>query len=105
MENLTEIEREKFEKAKKRVKDISGFYKHLMSYVLVNLFLISMKYFKLEQGEVFLEFSTFSVAFFWGMGLAFHAVSVFGTNVFLGNEWEEKKINELMKKNQNSKWE
>ncbi len=107
MENLTEIEKQKFERAKKRVKAISGFYKHLLSYMLVNLFLISMKYFKLEPGEEFLRFSTFSVAFFWGIGLAFHAISVFGSNVFLGQDWEEKKINELMNKNQNqsNKWE
>ncbi|MDR6967609.1 hypothetical protein J2X31_001621 [Flavobacterium arsenatis] len=105
MENLTEIERQKFERASKRVKAIAGFYKHLMSYILVNLFLISMKYFQLEAGETFLKFSTFSVAFFWGIGLAFHAVSVFGTNVFLGQDWEEKKINELMNKKQENKWE
>lgn len=105
MENLTEIEKQKFERVRKRVKAISGFYKHLISYVLVNLFLISMKYFKLEAGENFFEFSTFSVAFFWGIGLAFHAVSVFGTNVFLGNDWEERKINELMNKKQSNKWE
>lgn len=105
MENLTEIERQKFERASKRVKAIAGFYKHLMSYILVNLFLISLQYFKLEPGEAFFKFSTFSVAFFWGIGLAFHAVSTFGTNVFLGNDWEEKKINELMNKKQGNKWE
>ncbi|WP_026705800.1 2TM domain-containing protein [Flavobacterium soli] len=105
MENLTEIERQKFERARKRVKSIAGFYKHLMAYILVNLFLISMKYFKLDPGENFFEFSTFSTAFFWGIGLAFHAAGVFGTNVFLGNDWEEKKIDELMKKNQGNKWE
>lgn len=105
MENLTEIERQKFERAKKRVRAIAGFYKHLMSYILVNLVLISLQYFKLEPGEKFFEFSTFSVAFFWGIGLAFHAIGVFGTNVFLGHDWEEKKINELMNKNQGNKWE
>lgn len=105
MENLTELERQKFERAKKRVQAIAGFYKHLMSYVLVNLFLITLQYFKLEPGETFFEFSTFSVAFFWGIGLAFHALGVFGSNVFLGQDWEEKKINELMNRNQGNKWE
>lgn len=105
MENLTEIEKQRFERARKRVKAVAGFYKHLMVYILVNLFLISMKYFKLEPGERLLEFSTFSTAFFWGIGLAFHALSTFGANFFLGNDWEEKKINELMNKKQNNKWE
>ena len=107
MENLTEIEKQRFERAKKRIKAITGFYKHLIVYILVNLFLISMKYFKLEPGENFIEFSTFSTSFFWGLGLTFHAISVFGSNVFLGQDWEEKKINELMNRNQNksTKWE
>ncbi len=105
MENFNNIEQQKFERAKKRVKSIAGFYKHLMAYVLVNLFLLTLKYIKLEPGENFLEFSTLSTAFFWGIGLVFHALSVFGSNVFLGNDWEEKKIKELMDKNQGTKWE
>lgn len=105
MENLTELQRQKFEKAKKRVKAISGFYKHFMVYVLVNLFLISLKYFGLESGEKFFTFGTFSTAFFWGIGVAFHALSVFGPGFFLGNDWEEKKIREIMDKEKASKWE
>jgi len=105
MENLTEIEKHKFEKAKKRVKSIAGFYKHFMIYVLVNLFLISLKYFNLDPGEKFFDFSTFSTAFFWGIGVAFHALSVFGPGFFLGNDWEEKKIREIMEKEKSSKWE
>lgn len=105
MENLTDMERQKFEKAKKRVKSISGFYKHFMVYILVNLFLISLKYFNLNSNENFFTFSTFSTAFFWGIGVAFHALSVFGTGIFLGNDWEEKKIREIMEKGKSSKWE
>jgi len=105
MENLNFTEQQRFERAQKRVKKISGFYKHLMAYVLVNLFLITMQYFNLDKGENFLRFSTFSTAFFWGIGLTFHAVSVFGKNIFLGSNWEEKKIQEFMEKEKTSKWE
>lgn len=105
MENLNTIEQQKLERAKKRVKAIAGFYKHLMVYILVNLFLITLKYINLDKGEVFFEFSTFSTAFFWGIGLVFHAFGVFGTNVFLGQDWEERKINEIMEKEKKSKWE
>lgn len=105
MENLTELERQKFEKAKKRVQSISGFYKHLSAYILVNLFLIVIKAINLDPGEKFFEFSTFSTAFFWGIGLAFHALGVFGKNMFLGNDWEEKKIREIMEKEKTNKWE
>ena len=107
MERYLTPEQQKLERATKRVKAIKGFYKHLIAYVLVNTFLLTLKYFKLEKEEVFFEFSTFSTLFFWGIGLVFHAVSVFGKNVFLGQDWEEKKINEYMNnnKNQKTKWE
>lgn len=105
MENLSFTEQQRFERAQKRVKKISGFYKHLMVYVLVNLFLITLQFFNLDKGEKFFEFSTFSTAFFWGIGLAFHAMSVFGKNIFLGSNWEEKKIQEFMEKEKTSKWE
>ena len=51
------------------------------------------------------EFSNFSVAFFWGIGLAFNAAGVFGRNAFWGQNWEEKKIQELMDKDKSEKWE
>lgn len=105
MENLTERERQKYERAEKRVKEVSGFYKHLISYIIVNLFLIFKQYFDLKPGEEFFKFSTFSLAFFWGFGLAIHAASVFGKNVFLGGNWEERKINEIIEKEKTSKWE
>ncbi len=105
MENLTELEAQKYERAKKRVKALSDFYRHLLVYILVNLFLISLKYFKLDPGEKFFEFSTFATAFFWGIGLAFHALGVFGTGAFLGSNWEEKKIKEIMDKEKSTKWE
>ena len=105
MENLDMNEQLKFERAKKRIKSISGFYKHLAAYILVNLFLIAMKYFKLDPGENFFVFSTFSTAFFWGIGLAFHALSVFGNNVLFGKDWEDRKIREIMEKDKKQKWE
>ena len=105
MENLSFTEQQRFERAQKRVKKISGFYKHLMVYVLVNLFLITLQFFNLDKGEKFFEFSTFSTAFFWGIGLAFHAMSVFGKNIILGSNWEEKKIQEFMEKEKTNKWE
>ncbi len=62
--------------------------------------------FQQEENEEYFKFSTFSTLFFWGIGLAFHAINVFGKNIFLGSDWEEKKIKEFMDKNQNTtKWE
>ena len=106
MENLDNIEQLRMERARKRVKSIMGFYKHLTAYIVVNAILLAIKWFKLEPGEEFFDFSTFSTVIFWGIGLAFHAMGVFGTNAFLGSDWEERKIREIMnKEKQTNKWE
>ncbi|RZK61716.1 MAG: 2TM domain-containing protein [Pedobacter sp.] len=106
MENSVEEQR-RLDIATKKVQAMMGFYKHLAAYVIVNLFLIAAKWFTLDAGEEFFTFSTFSTAFFWGIGLVFHCAGVFGTNIFLGNNWEERKINEYMEreKNKSTKWE
>ena len=106
MENSFE-EQQRLDRATKKVQAILGFYKHLAAYILVNLFLIAAKWFTLDTGGEFYVFSTFSTAFFWGLGLAFHGVGVFGTTLFFGSNWEERKIKEYMDKNENTgnKWE
>ncbi|MCR5862856.1 2TM domain-containing protein [Flavobacterium sp. J372] len=99
-------EAQRLERARKKVQAIMGFYKHLAAYVIVNLFLIAMKWFNLDPGEEFFTFGTFSTAFFWGIGLVFHGVGVFGTNIFLGRNWEERKIQQYMEQEERkSKWE
>ncbi len=105
MERIKTSEEIRFEKATKRVNQIKGYYKHLITYILVNSALILIKYYHLEPQETFLEFSTFSTAFFWGIGLFFHTLNVFTKNIFLGPDWEEKKINQYMNQNKNTKWE
>jgi hypothetical protein len=38
--------------------------------------------------------------FGWGMGLAFHAIGTFG----YGKQWEEKKIQQILNKDKQTKW-
>ena len=105
MERLKSPEELKLERFTKKVQCIKRFYRHLIIYILVNLFLIFSKYVQLENDETFFEFATFSTAIFWGIGLVVHAFNVFGKNIFTGGDWEEKKINEYMNQNTNRKWE
>lgn len=100
-----QAERLRFQRASKRVKAIVGFYKHLAVYIIINAFLLALKYFNMEEDETFYVFGTFSTSFFWGIGLAFHAVSVFGPTIFLGPDWEERKIKEIMDRDKHNKWE
>lgn len=107
MERLKTPDEIRLDRITKKVQKIKGFYKHLAAYIIINVALIAIQFFKLDTGETFFKFSTFSTAFFWGIGLLFHAFNVFGKNMFFGEDWEEKKINELMNQNQNQnrKWE
>ncbi|MBS3992514.1 MAG: 2TM domain-containing protein [Bacteroidetes bacterium] len=84
-------------RAKKRVDRIKGFYKHLAIYIIINIFLLVLKYFKdYDFNDNFWRWETFNVVFFWGIGLAIHFINVFGFNFILGKKWEEQKIKELM---------
>jgi len=35
----------------------------------------------------------------------FHFLGVFGKNLFLGKDWENKKINEILEKEEKQNWE
>lgn len=97
---------ERYNFAYKRVKRIKGFYVHAIVYVLVNLFIIASSYSKSSfDTGFFLRWETFSTALFWGIGLLAHGLSVFGRNLFFGQNWEEKKIQQFMEKEKREKWE
>jgi hypothetical protein len=103
---LGESTDERYNIAFKRVKRIKGFYTHLLVFILVNAFIICGNYFgKRSENGVFWSWETFSTAFFWGIGLVAHGMSVFGRNIFFGDDWEEKKIQELIEKENKEKWE
>jgi len=92
------FEEERFLQAQKKVKAIKGFYWHLFWYLAVNIFLWVSLYSNLDTDENFFQFGSFAVAFFWGIGLFFHWLSVFGKNIFFSKDWEKRKIQELMER-------
>jgi hypothetical protein len=85
-----------YERAKKRVEQLKGFYGNLISYCCVIPILI------------IINLSTTSFQWFWfpmlgwGMGLTFHGLETFG----YGKNWEEKKIREILEKEnkEQTKW-
>ncbi len=96
----------RYEIAYKRVKRIKGFYVHLLVYVLVNGFILISTFNSSKIGDaVFWQWQTWNTVFFWGIGLVVHGLSVFGGTMFFGSDWEEKKIQEFMDKDNKSKWE
>ncbi|MEE9407296.1 MAG: 2TM domain-containing protein [Polaribacter sp.] len=93
-----------FIRAKKRVKAIKGFYVHLIVYILVNIFISGVVIFGLMQNDYSFKdaisnFGVYSTWLFWGIGMFFHWLGVFGfQSLGFGKDWEEKKIKEMMDK-------
>ena len=98
------IEKDRYERAEKRVKRIKGFYTHAIVYVVINIMLVIVKIQNLDSRESFLQWQNFTTLFFWGIGLLAHGLSIFTPNFMLGKDWEERKIKELMEKDKKS-WE
>ena len=98
------IEKDRYERAEKRVKRIKGFYTHAIVYVVINIMLVIVKIQNLDSRESFLQWQNFTTLFFWGIGLLAHGISIFTPNFMLGKDWEERKIKELMEKDKKS-WE
>ena len=91
-----DLENSKYVRAVKRVEKLKEFYQNLASYCIVIPFLIFINL-RFSPGFYWFWFPMFG----WGMGLTFHFLEVNNYTVFLGKNWEEKKIEELMKKQQN----
>ncbi|SEA45441.1 2TM domain-containing protein [Flavobacterium gillisiae] len=80
-------------RAKKRVEELKGFYGNLISYCFVIPFLIFINLTYSPQFQWF----WFSAAG-WGFGLTMHALKVFGYS----SNWEERKIQEILRKEENN---
>ncbi|WP_326981520.1 2TM domain-containing protein [Chryseobacterium sp. MYb264] len=97
MENTNENEI-RYKAAARRVKKIKSFYVFTFVYFAVNLFILYLNYSGLKGGESIWQLKYFSLPFFWGVGLICYGMNVFFSGFILGNNWEEKKIKELMDK-------
>lgn len=103
---MTPHEQIQYENALKRVKRVKGFYTHLLVYIVINFMIVIVNIQNLKSGESYFKLENFFTAFFWGIGLLSHFLSVFGPDLFLGKNWEERKIKELMEQEKSSnKWQ
>jgi len=88
------MEEQYFNLAKKRVQKKKRFFNHLKSFIIVNAI---MSIIVAIDGD---PFGFLPATLFWGMGLAFHYVRVFGipgTNI-LTPEWEDEEISKEMER-------
>ena len=86
-------ENKRYEKARKRVEELKGFYIHLLVYILVNLGMFILNILT-SPGTLWFYWPLFG----WGIGILAHAISVFGIRGLFGKEWEERKIRQIMEK-------
>ena len=89
----TFISEKKYALAKEQVEKIKGFYIHFTIYLIFVPVFIWLNY---------ISNTGFPWAIFpiggWGFGVMGHAAETFNYNPFFGKDWEERKINEMMDK-------
>lgn len=82
----------KYIMARERLEQVKKFYRNLTSYIFVIGFLALLNYVDDQWGEMWFLW----VAFGWGIGIFFHALKVFGLNLFFSRDWEGRMIKRFM---------
>ena len=82
-----------YEAARRHVTRLRGFYWHLTSYVVVILALTAVNALTSPH-----YWWVVWAAIGWGIGLCFHGAPLFRFRNWLGKEWEERKIREILDK-------
>ena len=80
-------------RARKRVEDIKGFYVHVGVYVIVNAALLAINLLSSPDTLWF-----YWPLLGWGIGVAIHAFTLILEGGILGSDWEERKIDELVQR-------
>ncbi|HEX9979280.1 MAG TPA: histidine kinase [Flavobacterium sp.] len=99
METYTNSEEANYYKMQRKVEDIKGFYSNLYSYILIN---IGLAVLNLATYPQFLWFLFPVIG--WGIGVIVHWMSVFNYIPFLGRDWEERKIREIIERDKARRW-
>lgn len=86
-------------RARKRVEELKAFYYSLISYVFVIPFLVFIWY---KYSYMTIQWFWFP-AFGWGLSLVFQAYRVFVDDGALGAGWEKRKIEEYMRKEEDTR--
>ena len=81
------------QRAIEQVRDIKGFYSHLITYVIVISCLFALNLI-LQPGYIWAKWAAFG----WGIGVISHGISVFEVFNFFGPEWEKKQVEKRLGK-------
>ena len=82
-----------YRRARRRARQIRGFYVHVAVFVAVNILLHLINFVATPK-----IYWAFWPLLGWGIGLLAHGLATYRWMPFLGRDWEERKIRELMDK-------
>ncbi len=85
---------ERFVAAKEQVEGIRKFYHHLLIYIIFNAGIAYFNYYIDQWAYPWFLFPLVG----WGFGIIGHAIGTFNMNPFLSKDWEERKIKEIVEK-------
>jgi len=95
---MDDLDKMAYDKAKRKAREIKGFYINLICYLIVVPMLV---FINLSFSPEFQWFWFSAIG--WGVGVLTHAMGAFGFYPFLGKNWEERKLKELMEKMEKKK--
>ena len=94
---MATTEDDRYKAAKSRVAQLRGFYVHLTTFIVVNLFLLVLNLLTDADNLWF-----YWVLLGWGIGIVAHALQVYGSFTIFGKDWEDRKVQEYLKRDQPS---
>ena len=90
-----------YQRAKERVEELKKFYSHLLSYIVVNIFLAAVNYYSNQWAYPWFLWVTAG----WGIGGICDALKAYQINPMFNKDWEERKIKSFMEEEEKQKWE
>jgi len=93
MSSTLSEDQDRYRRARRRVREIRAFYLHVAIFVTVNMLLHVINFAAAPT-----TYWAFWPLFGWGIGLLAHGLVTYRWLPFVGKEWEQRKIRELMDK-------
>jgi len=93
------MENQKYFRAKERVATIRNFYGKILSSLVTILIVGAINYYLDEWSHPWFLWVVFGLC----ISLIFKALKIFNLNPFVSKGWEERKIQEFMKQEENQK--
>lgn len=84
----------KYNRAQERVSKLKKFYGQLFRGVLAIVITAAINYYLNEWRNPWFLWVVFGVS----LGISLKAIKLFGTNLLFGRDWEERKVREIMDK-------